>query len=699
MATLLQILVWLIFSIVPVLFGLYFGYIYSQDKDKRKLMFTLAFIFASLAFIGKIIPQSLGLFFVDQLYSFATLPLVMAVFLTLFSSIKNVKNFEKLFKIFLICFFTSIVLVFIPLDLTVIQLFFRASFGLSAFLMSLYLAVRKRRLGDILFFFSIVCFAANSIGLSLEFGLAFNFFCYVFSFVFIGLVFSFATSDDKWDAASFFKIQKQLTQAKEQIKELEGEYETLFEAANDAIFVADTKTGLIVDCNIEATKLLEKPKNDIIGKHQKTIHPLEEIDAGFSESIENNFKRKDSFIETRVITQSGEIKDVSIKAGTFQFGEKKLMVGIFRDITYQKHRERALVEAQKKFEGLFIGNPEAVVLVDAQRKVLDLNPRFTQLFGYSLDEVKGRFLSSFIVPEERLPEAEQLFDKASSERAFLNDTVRKKKDGTLIPVSVSISGIAIDSNSVGFVNTYSDILHLKNVEDSLMAAMDHVEAVNEKLRVVGSLTRHDVNNKLAMIPGYAYMIKKKHPDQRDIVEGLGKMEQAVKEVAKIFEFAKAYEQLGVEELVNMDLERTVDEAAGMFSGLAFKVINDCKGLTILADSFLRQLIFNLIDNTRKYGETTTTVRIHYQNAEDRSLLLTYEDDGLGIPLENKDKLFKQGFSTGNSTGFGLFLIMKMIEVYGWEIEEVGEPGKGAKFAMTIPKLNKSGQINYLIQSR
>ena len=52
--------------------------------------------------------------------------------------------------------------------------------------------------------------------------------------------------------------------------------------------------------------------------------------------------------------------------------------------------------------------------------------------------------------------------------------------------------------------------------------------------------------------------------------------------------------------------------------------------------------------------------------------------------ENKKRLFKQGFSTGGSTGFGLFLSMKMIEVYGWTITEVGEYGKGAKFVITIP---------------
>ena len=94
------------------------------------------------------------------------------------------------------------------------------------------------------------------------------------------------------------------------------------------------------------------------------------------------------------------------------------------------------------------------------------------------------------------------------------------------------------------------------------------------------------------------------------------------------------------------------------------------------------MFYNFIDNTRKYGEKATTIKVYFE--EDLSgRKLIYEDDGVGIASENKPKLFTEGFSTGGSTGFGLFLIRKMMEVYGWKITENGEPGKGAKFTITI----------------
>jgi signal transduction histidine kinase len=86
------------------------------------------------------------------------------------------------------------------------------------------------------------------------------------------------------------------------------------------------------------------------------------------------------------------------------------------------------------------------------------------------------------------------------------------------------------------------------------------------------------------------------------------------------------------------------------------------------------------DNTRKHGEKATTARIYCDHEEAGGLHLVYEDDGIGISAENKKNLFTEGLSTG----FGLFLIKKMMGVYGWSISEEGEPGKGVKFVIHLP---------------
>jgi signal transduction histidine kinase len=127
-----------------------------------------------------------------------------------------------------------------------------------------------------------------------------------------------------------------------------------------------------------------------------------------------------------------------------------------------------------------------------------------------------------------------------------------------------------------------------------------------------------------------------------------------------------------------------------------EVTNECHGLTVLADSLLRQLFYNLIDNSLKYGRKTTRINVYFENMERDELRVFYEDDGVGISNDEKPNLFKEGYTTGKGSGYGLYLIMKLIEVYGWTIQETGEPSKGVQFTITIPKTNRSGKENYRI---
>ena len=187
------------------------------------------------------------------------------------------------------------------------------------------------------------------------------------------------------------------------------------------------------------------------------------------------------------------------------------------------------------------------------------------------------------------------------------ETVFVAKDGREITVSGNACPILKDGKFISTVSFFVDITERKKDEEKLRENSRRIEMMNEKLRVVGSLTRHDVRNKLGAITGYSYILKKRHADQADMVDYLDKMVQAVNSSVKIFDFAKMYEQLGVEELSLIDVKKAVDQAEELFSEpLKFKVINECSGLKLFADSFLRQMFYNLLDNTRKYGEKATT---------------------------------------------------------------------------------------------
>jgi signal transduction histidine kinase len=104
---------------------------------------------------------------------------------------------------------------------------------------------------------------------------------------------------------------------------------------------------------------------------------------------------------------------------------------------------------------------------------------------------------------------------------------------------------------------------------------------------------------------------------------------------------------------------------------------------VTADSLLGQLFYNLVDNSLKHGGKVTEICLHYKKDEN-GVKIFYEDNGVGIPDANKPRIFELGFTTGKGSGLGLFLVKKLVEVYGWTITETGKPGKGIKFEITIP---------------
>jgi PAS domain S-box-containing protein len=139
--------------------------------------------------------------------------------------------------------------------------------------------------------------------------------------------------------------------AEEQLRKAEEKYRIQFEGTIDAIFIADAETGIIVDCNPAATELVEWEKSELIGQHQRILHPPERIEGEFSDTFKQHLKEKQGqTLETQVVTKNGEIKDVAIKASLIEVGGKKLMQAIFQDITDYKKAEERQAQLLKELE-------------------------------------------------------------------------------------------------------------------------------------------------------------------------------------------------------------------------------------------------------------------------------------------------------------------------------------------------------------
>ena len=121
----------------------------------------------------------------------------------------------------------------------------------------------------------------------------------------------------------------------------EEKHRKLFEGSLDAIFLAEAETGILVDCNSAALELVGREKSEIVGKHQRILHPQTEIE-GDAARVFKQHQVKMVFLKTQVITKTGEIKDVSIKSSQIEVDGRKVLQGVFRDITEHKKAEENL---------------------------------------------------------------------------------------------------------------------------------------------------------------------------------------------------------------------------------------------------------------------------------------------------------------------------------------------------------------------
>jgi len=475
-----------------------------------------------------------------------------------------------------------------------------------------------------------------------------------------------------------------------ELRSSEERLSLLFQYAPDAYYLSDLK-GTFVDGNRAAERLTGYDREELIGKSFLKLNLLSrrEIPRAAKLLATNALEKPTGPDEFTLNQKDGTHISVEIRTFPINVKGKTLVLGIARDITERNEKEREIRESREKFKQLFMGNPEAAVYVGSDFCIMDVNPRFQEMFGYSPDEIIGRHINDVVVPEKKLTEAEAL-DKKANKGYVYQDTIRKRKDGSLVPVSISAAPITIEDRLEGFVGVYKDISQLKKAEKEVKDTL-------EKLRVVGRLVRHDVRNKLSAVTLNCFLAKKKLAEDHEALEHLGDIESSVWQAAEIFGFASTYEKLGIEELDYIDVERSFEEAASLLPRLPANVRNECGGLAVLADSLLQQLFYNLIQNSLNHGERVTEIRIRYEEMGKDVLRLIYEDDGIGIPEAEKERIFEEGY--GRGTGYGLYLIRKICEVYGWTIQETGKHGKGAQFTITVPRMSDNRRMNYRLNRR
>jgi len=335
----------------------------------------------------------------------------------------------------------------------------------------------------------------------------------------------------------------------------------------------------------------------------------------------------------------------------------------------RRDAERALVENEAKYRALFTAESDAIFVVDKESGTIsDCNDAATRMYGYRKDELIGQ--SNTIVSAE--PDATRSATAEPPRTILLR--YHHKKDGSIFPVEIMISVITLQGRSV-IITAIRDITERKRAEDALLQ-------VNKKLNLLNSITRHDILNQIFALKAYLQISKKTLDDPARISEFILKEEHAVTAIEHQILFTREYQDVGVKAPSWQNVFDSIKRAIARLPMQKIIVDADRTDLEVFADPLFEKVFYNLIDNALKYGGNhLTTIRI-FSRESDQGLIITCEDDGVGITRDDKKRLFERGF--GKHTGLGLYLTREILSITGITITEIGVPGKGARFEIMVP---------------
>jgi PAS domain S-box-containing protein len=456
--------------------------------------------------------------------------------------------------------------------------------------------------------------------------------------------------------------------------------ENLIRTANAMIIGLDTG-GNITIFNQAAEEVTGYTRAEVLGKNWfEIIVPRDRYPEPWHEfrRLANGGTPKN--FENPILTKAGSIRYIAWNNNTIMEGTKILATISFGiDITDKKLAEEQLRESQRALETLMGNLPGMAYRCrnDPLWTMEFVSEGCADLTGYSpkdLVENKTITYADLIHPQDRervrhqVQTAVQQKQKFQLEYRILTAAATEKWvwEQGLGVFSPTGALLAIE----GFI---IDVTDRKNANDIIKKA-------NKQVALLTTITRHDIINQINSLKGYIAMIKQQNTNE-NLGVILGAEESIADTILRQIVFTRDYQNVGADPPRWIPVKTTLDTILQTLDLGSVAITITTRDLEIYADPLIEKVFFNLIDNTLRHGGHVTCIRISCR-MEGRNLSLMYEDDGVGIPNEEKERIFERGF--GKNTGYGLFLIREILSITGFSIQETGTWGKGVRFVINIP---------------
>ena len=378
--------------------------------------------------------------------------------------------------------------------------------------------------------------------------------------------------------------------------------------------------------------------------------------------------------EMIIVTKSGERRKILLSFTRYTAPDGTISsISMQRDITDRRQAEEKVKKSEIQFRRLFETAQDGILILNGKTsEIVDANPLVITMLGYPIEDLVGKHLWDL----------EAIRDKARAENAFTelnakdyvryNGVLLETKDGRNLDVDFVINVYLVGEEKIIQCNI-RDVTEKKRAEDALFLA-------NKKLGLLNSITRHDINNQLTVILAFMELYHEGCKADPQLQGYFDHVIKSAKLIEKQIGFTKMYQEIGLTAPVWQQVKDVVMKAKNPFGEIRFVIRTG--PLEIYADVLLEKVFYNLFDNAVRHGEHVTGISVTVDSREGNCTILV-EDNGVGIPVGEKEHIFERG--VGKNTGLGLFLVREILGITGITIRETGEEGKGARFEIMVPK--------------